>query len=346
MDLEFTEEQDLLRETVRGVCARHCSLDVVRQLENDPVGYPEKFWSQLSELGLLYTDLSMIDLAIIHEEFGRALAPSPAFASVIMSGAVLEAVGSEELRATVEAGDTIIVPAWLEPERGFGPSGVTTRVTEGRVTGVKRHVPFASSADRLLVLTQDGIALVDPKSPGVRLTHQMSIASDAQYRVDLEGAPAELVTTAEWWPIWERAMHDGIILLAAQAVGGARYTLDITVQYSKDRFQFDKPLGAFQAIAHYLADAVTALDGAELLVWEAAWARSEGRSVRTLAPMAKLFACKTFRQITAMAQQVFGGVGFTVEYDIQLYFRRAKQLQLTWWDDRYLEELIAAEVLG
>jgi alkylation response protein AidB-like acyl-CoA dehydrogenase len=104
-------------------------------------------------------------------------------------------------------------------------------------------------------------------------------------------------------------------------------------------------LGAFQAIAHYLADAVTAVDGAETLVLEAAWARSEGRSIARLAPMAKLFACQTFRDVTAMAQQVFGGVGFTVEYDIQLYFRRAKQLQISWWDSRYLEELIAADVL-
>ena len=117
------------------------------------------------------------------------------------------------------------------------------------------------------------------------------------------------------------------------------------MQYAKDRRQFDKPLGAFQAIAHYLADAVTAVDGAETLVWEAAWARDAGRSHARLAPMAKLFACQTFRDVTAMAQQVFGGVGFTVEYDIQLYFRRAKQLQLSWWDDRYLEELIAADVL-
>jgi alkylation response protein AidB-like acyl-CoA dehydrogenase len=140
-------------------------------------------------------------------------------------------------------------------------------------------------------------------------------------------------------------LRDGIVLLAAQAVGGARYALDITVQYAKDRFQFDKPLGAFQSIAHYLADAVTRVDGAETLVWEAAWARSTGRSTARLAPMAKLFACQTFRDVTAMAQQVFGGVGFTVEYDIQLYFRRAKQLQLSWWDGRHLEELVAAQVL-
>ncbi len=140
-------------------------------------------------------------------------------------------------------------------------------------------------------------------------------------------------------------MHDGIILAAAQAVGGAQYAMDITVQYAKDRHQFDKPLGAFQALAHYLADATTAVDGAEVLVHEAAWARSEGRSVAKLAPMAKLFACQTFRDVTATAQQIFGGIGFTVEFDIQLYFRRAKQLQITWWDTRYLEELVAAAVL-
>ena len=140
-------------------------------------------------------------------------------------------------------------------------------------------------------------------------------------------------------------MHDGCILLGAQAMGGAQQALDITVQYAKDREQFDKPLGAFQAIAHYLADAVTAVDGGTTLVHEAAWARAEGRPVDTLAPMAKLFACRTFRDVTAMAQQVFGGIGFTVDFDIQLYFRRAKALQMSWWDTRYLEELVASAVL-
>ena len=87
------------------------------------------------------------------------------------------------------------------------------------------------------------------------------------------------------------------------------------------------------------------MDGAEVLVHEAAWARSDGRSVAKLAPMAKLYACQTFRDVTATAQQIFGGIGFTVEFDIQLYFRRAKELQLSWWDPRTLEELIAAQVL-
>lgn len=359
MDLEFTEEQQLLRETVRGVCARHAGLDVVRQLEDDPIGYPEKLWVQLAELGLIGltipeedggSGMSMLDAMIVYEELGRSLAPSPHFVSSVMAGGVLSRTASTDWLSRIASGDAIVTTAWLEPDRGFGPAGVQSRLDGSRLSGTKRHVPFASSADRLLVLARRGekiaLALVDPKADGVTLTQQHTIASDTQYRVEFDNVEVSEVISDDGWSVWDETMHDGIILLAAQAVGGARYALDITVQYAKDRFQFDKPLGAFQAIAHYLSDAVTALDGAELLVWEAAWARSEGRSIARLAPMAKLFACTTYRDITAMAQQVFGGVGFTVEYDIQLYFRRAKQLQLSWWDDRYLEELVALEVLG
>jgi len=132
---------------------------------------------------------------------------------------------------------------------------------------------------------------------------------------------------------------------SSDLMGGARTALDLTVQYSKDRKQFDKPLGAFQALAHYLADAVTTVDGGDTLVHQAAWARAEDLSIRKLAPMAKLFACRTYRDVTAMGQQIFGGMGFTLEVDMQLHFRRAKQLQISWWDSRYLEELVASAVL-
>ncbi|MBV8981239.1 MAG: acyl-CoA/acyl-ACP dehydrogenase, partial [Acidimicrobiia bacterium] len=304
MDLELTEEQQLLRETVRGLCARHAGLDVVRQLENDPLGYPEKFWLQLGETGLLDLDeLSMLDAVVMYQELGRAIAPSPHFVSAVMSAGVLRQAGSDWL-GRVTSGEAIIAPAWLEPDRGFGPAGVQVRVDgDGRVTGTKRHVQFASAADRLLVLArtgddQVGYVLVDPKGDGVTLTQQQTISNDTQYRGDFAGAPGELVGTTGW-QVWDEVMRDGIILLAAQAVGGARYALDITVQYAKDRHQFDKPLGAFQAIAHYLADAVTTVDGAETLVYEAAWARDNDKTTARLAPMSKLYACQTFRDVTA-----------------------------------------------
>ena len=224
------------------------------------------------------------------------------------------------------------------------------------LNGVKWHVPFASAATAMNVLARTGdgdrdvdLFVVDAGAAGVTMNQQLTIASDTQYEVTFSDvrvpASARIGAAGSGWETWHETMLDGIVMLAAQAVGGARYALDITVQYAKDREQFDKPLGAFQAIAHYLADAVTAVDGAETLVYEAAWARANGRPIDRLAPMAKLFACKTYRDVTATAQQIFGGVGFTLEYDIQLYFRRAKQLQVSWWDDRRLEALIAASVL-
>jgi len=370
MDLDLTPEQEMLREAVRGTCARHADLTVVRQLEDDPIGYPPKFWEQLGELGLLGMTLperfggsgmSILDGVVVYQELGRSLAPSPHFVSSVMAGGVIAKAGTEAQQERwlpkIASGEAIITPAWLEPEGGYGPGGVQVRaVPDGdgwRLTGVKRHVAFARAATHLLVLARvgDDVALlvVDPATPGIELTQQMTVASDTQYRVEFTdvAVPADALIGAstDGWPVWDDVMRDGIILLAGQAVGGARHALDLAVQYSKDRHQFDKPLGAFQALAHYMADAVTALDGAETLVYEAAWARSEGRDVSRLAPMAKLFACRTFRDITATAQQIFGGVGFTLDYDIQLYFRRAKQLELSWWDTRYLENLVAADVL-
>jgi alkylation response protein AidB-like acyl-CoA dehydrogenase len=177
----------------------------------------------------------------------------------------------------------------------------------------------------------------------------MSISSDTQYRMDLDGvavsAADRIGAAGSGWATWTKVMEVAMILAAAQANGGCEHALDITVQYSKDREQFDKPLGAFQALAHNMADAKTSLDGSKILSYEAAWAYSNGKPVEKLAPMAKLFAANSYRDTTAMAQQIFGGVGFTLEYEIQLYFRRAKQLQISWNDTRRCEELIAAAVL-
>jgi len=373
LDLEFDQEQELLRQTVRDVLARHCPPAVVRQMEDDPVGYPASLWAQLGELdliGLLLPDeyggsaMSLLEGVALYEELGRTLAPTPHFVSAVMSGGVLAAAGSDAQKdrwlRPVAAGEAIVTPAWLEPDNGFTPRGVAARaVAEGsgfRLSGLKRHVAFASAADRLLVLARTGEAaeavdlfLVDPAAPGVSLRQRFSLASDTQYEVALSGVVVDdedrIGPPGSGWATWQQVLEPGLVLLAAQAVGGARYALEITTQYAKDRWQFDKPLGAFQSLAHYLADAVTALDGAEQLVHEAAWAGANGRPLTSLAPMAKLFACTTFRDITAMAQQIFGGIGFTLDFDIQLYFRRAKQQQLMWAGDRTLEDAVAGALL-
>jgi alkylation response protein AidB-like acyl-CoA dehydrogenase len=372
LDLDFDPEQELLRHTARDVLARHCTLEVVREMEDDPVGYPAALWTQLAELdliGLLLPEeyggsgMSLIEGVALYEELGRALAPTPHFVSAVLSGGMLAAAGSdaqkEQWLRPVASGGAILTPAWLEPENGFSPLGVQTRaVADGsrfRLNGLKRHVLFASAADRLIVLARTGddpdavdLFLVDSAAGGVTLRQQFSIASDTQYEVTLSdvvvGEDDRIGPPGSGWATWQQVLEPALVLLAAQAVGGARYALEITTQYAKDRHQFDKPLGAFQALAHYLADAVTSLDGAEQLEHEAAWAGASGRSLESLAPMAKLFACSTFRDITAMAQQLFGGIGFTLDFDIQLYFRRAKQQQLMWANDRVLEDAVAVSL--
>jgi alkylation response protein AidB-like acyl-CoA dehydrogenase len=364
LDLTFTQEQEMLREVVRGLCTAHAPLSVVRDMEDDPFGFPQELWKQLADLdlvGLLLPEaqggsgMGLLEGVVLYEELGRALAPVPHFVSAVLSGGLLAAAGDTEWLPRVASGEAIVTPAWLEPDNGFGPEGVQVAATPDgdgwRITGTKRHVQFARAATRLLVLARvgdgaDGVGffLVDPTGPGVELTQQFSIASDTQYQVALEAAPAQRIGGASW-TAWETVRDDALILLAAWAEGAATYAQEITVQYAKDREQFGKPLGAFQAIAHYLADRQTELDGARTLVHEAAWARATGRSVARLAPMAKLFAGQMFRDLTATAQQIFGGVGFTLEYDIQLYFRRAKALQVSLWNDRYLEDLIASDVL-
>ena len=370
MDLQFTEEQEAIRDMTRALLEEYASVDVVRIAENDPRGYPDVLWKQLAEAGIVGVlipeaygggGLTMLEAALIFEEIGRAMAPVPQFVSGVMSAGVLLEAGSEEQKQMwlpkIASGEAVLTPAWIEPGGGYGEAGVQLAAkkdgSDYLLSGQKLNVQFGGVADRLVVLarTESGVDLflVDPAAAGVTLTHYLSQSGEPHYRVDLEEvrvSEADRIGSAgSGWATWDTVMHGGIVLLAAQAIGGADRCLAETVEYAKVRVQFAKPLGAFQALAHYMADASTRIDGGRVLVQEAAWNAAQGRSIQRFAPMAKLFACNTYQQTTKMCAQIWGGVAFTIEYDVQLFFRRAKELQLSWWDRAYLEELVAADVL-
>ena len=329
MDLAFTDEQEMLREAVRGLCAD--AADSVRAMENDPKGFDDDFWQGLAAMGLtgLMTPealggsgMGLLDAVVVYEELGRSLVPSPHLVSAVVAAGVLATAGSDaqqtEWLPAMAAGDAVLSVAWLEPDNSSGPSGVQLTAqanpTGGDdrgfvLTGIKRHVPFASSADRLVVLARTGdgsevidLFLVDPTAEGVTLTLQPTVAGDSQYRVDLDGvrvtADDRIGAAGTGWATWSTVMTDAMVLVAAQAVGAAEATHALTTEYAKERHQFDKPIGSFQAISHYLADGITAIDGARVLVHRAAWTRDEGRDVASLAPMAKLFATQTCRDVT------------------------------------------------
>ncbi|MFP6654723.1 MAG: acyl-CoA dehydrogenase, partial [Myxococcota bacterium] len=263
----------------------------------------------------------------------------------------------DEWLTQIANGDAVLTPAWLEPDRGYGERGIALAAkADGEdflLTGRKRSVPFAGSATRLIVLarTDAGVDLflVDPNAEGIQSKQLLSQGREPHFQIDFDGvrvqASDRIGAPGSGWATWSEMLHQGIILLSAQAIGGANRCLEETVVYANERVQFNKPLGAFQALAHYMADASTNIDGGRVLVHEAAWNHAQGRSISRLAPMAKLFCCETYRETTRVCAQIWGGVAFTIEYDQQMFFRRAKHLQLSWWDTPMLEELIAADVL-
>jgi len=171
MDLEFSEEQHLMRDMSRAMLAEHCPIEVVRQMEDDPKGYPDGLWKQIGELGLAGILIpeayggsaqSLLDAALVYEEFGRALAPTPHFVSCVLSARILLAAGSEEQKSAwierIANGSAILSPAWLEPDRGYGPAGIALEAraagSDFTLSGSKRHVPFARAADRLIALAR------------------------------------------------------------------------------------------------------------------------------------------------------------------------------------------------
>ncbi|HEY3587901.1 MAG TPA: acyl-CoA dehydrogenase, partial [Myxococcaceae bacterium] len=289
-------------------------------------------------------------------------------ARAVAEGSGFRLSGLKRHVAFAAAADRLVVLA----RTGEAADAIDLFLVDPAAPGVRLRQQFSLASDTQYEVTLSGVVVSDedrigpPGSgwatwmqvlePGLVLLAAQAVGG-ARYALEIttqyEVALSGVVVSAEdrigpqgtGWATWQQVLEPGLVLLAAQAAGGARYALEITTQYAKDRWQFDKPLGAFQSLAHYLADAVTTLDGAEQLVHEAAWAGANGQPLTSLAPMAKLFACTTFRDITAMAQQIFGGIGFTLDFDIQLYFRRAKQQQLMWANDRTLEDAVAGALL-
>lgn len=373
MDLELNEEQLMLRDGLQKLLAAECSTKLVRKMENDPVGYSPELWRALAEMGIAGLTIpedaggsgqSAIELAIVHEELGKALCPSPLLESSVIAAELLMRAGSAEQKKqwlpAIASGEAVLVPAWLEPGNSFGPRGVRLAAVAGAggiiLSGVKFCVPFAAAASRLLVLARVGpadrdidILMVDPRASGVSMTQLRTMDSDAQYEVKFDGVVVNesdrIGAKGQGWSSWEAVRTTANIALGAWAVGCGTRAHEMATQYAKERVQFGRPIGSFQAMSHPLANIAMELEGARALVLQAAWASSVGKPFSHLAAMAKLNAEAATTHSTAMAQQVYGGIGFTVDIDIQLYFRRARQNRFAWGTVNDLRETIAASIL-
>ena len=368
MDFQFSEEQDMLRNFARSFMDDNITKEHVREMEKDEKGYSPDYWQQMAELGwmgLVFPEeyggqgMGFFELAILFEEMGRACCPGPFFSTTLCGLAILDA-GSEEQKKEflpqIAEGKLIMSPAILEPAGTYTPEGIELKAkAEGDdyvLNGTKLFVPDAASADYFLVpaKTDDGITilLVDARSAGISITPLTTIASDKQAEVTFENVKlpkANIVgETGKGWDTVQRVIQRGAIGKCAEIIGGAQKVLEMTIEYSKERVQFGKAIGSFQAVQHHGANMATDVDGSKFITYEAAWLAGEGEPCAKEISMAKAWCSDAYQRILTTSHQVHGAIGFTMDHDLQLYFRRGKAAELAYGDADYHRELIAVEM--
>jgi len=261
----------------------------------------------------------------------------------------------------IASGEIIMTLALTEPSAKWTADGVQLEAKKDGsdyvLTGTKLFVQDAHVTDYMIVAAriggsgENGITLfiVDSKSPGIKYEVLKTIAADKQCEVTFENVkvPASniLGQEGEGWPIIEKTKKVATVAACAYLVGLSQMDFDVTLNYAKERVQFGRPIGSFQAIQHKLADAVIDVDGSRFITYKAAWSLQEGEpDADLMISMAKAWTSDASRRVVAHGQQIHGGIGFTKEYKIQLYFRRQKWMELMWGDADYHRELVAQKL--
>lgn len=375
MDLSLTEEQELLQTSARDFLRQECPTTHVRAMEEDATGYSPDLWKQVAELGwagLMFPEqyggsgYTFIELCVLMEEFGRALLPSPFHSTVLTFGLPLLFAGSDEQKqrtlTAISNGTRLGTLALTEPSASFEPSGISVRAERRdggfTINGTKLFVLNAHTADELLVAVRTSdtsgpehgisLVLVPANASGVEITPLQTIASDRQFEVEFRnvevGAQALVGGLNEGWPILKKTIDHATVAKCAEMVGIAQVAFDMSVDYAKNRVQFGRPIGSFQAIKHKCADMVIDVDGSRFITYRAAWHLAEGLDADREIAMAKAWTSDACRRVCAQAHQLHGGIGFTKEYDLQLYFRRAKQGEVFYGDADLHREVVAQEI--
>jgi len=371
MDLGLSEEQELLKNAARDFLEKECPEQHVRDMEEDEKGYSPELWKKMGELGwqgLIVPDqyggqgFSFLDLIILIEEFGRALVPGPFIPTAVGGAIALLEAGSDAQKQQylpkIASGEQVWALAFTEPSARFDAEGIELAAKQDGdgyvLNGTKLFIRDAHVSDYMTVVArtggqgEDGVTLfiVDSKSPGISFQTLKTIASDKQCEVKFENVkvPAANVVgePGKGWTAFERIARKGTVVECAYLVGLAQKDFEISVQYAKDRIQFGRPIGSFQAIQHKAADMVTDVDGARFIMYKAAWSVAEDQPDADLdVHMAKAWCSEATRRVVAHGQQIHGGIGFTKEYIVQLYFRRQKAGELAWGDADFHRELVA-----
>ena len=376
MDLGFSEEQEMLRKTARDFLETECPTSLVKEMAEDEQGYTSGLWGKMAELGWMGLALpeehdgmgmSFLDLAVLLEEMGRACLPGPFFSTVVLGGLTILEAGNEEqkkeLLPKIAAGEAILTMALTEPSASYDPASITVKAVPDKddyvISGTKLFVENAHIADYLICVArtkdgagkdEDGITLflVDGKSPGITTILLKTIAGDKQCEVTFDNVRVPqknmLGERDKGWPVVAKILQKATVAKCAEMIGGAQAALDMSVAYAKERVQFGRPIGSFQAIQHHCANMVTDVDGSRFITYQAAWMVSEGLPATMEVSMAKAWVSESYRRVTQLGHQIHGGIGFCMDHDMPLYFKRAKAAEPTFGSADWHREIVAREL--
>ena len=369
MDLGLTEDQEMLRSMAREFIEQETPRTFVRDMEEDDRGFTADMWQKIAQVGWLGlivpeehggTGQNLVDLGILLEEVGHGVMPGPFFNTALTTVAILDA-GSDAQKADylprIAAGDLIATTAILEPYSRLDANGINLEAAASgdgyTLNGTKMFVENAHAADLLLVAArtggsgEDGITLllVDAQSDGVSVDKLKTIATDNQCEVTFNNVSVPganvLGEAGNGWSVLRLLLQKGAALRCCQMVGALQEVLDMTVEYVKNRVQFGRPIGSFQAIQHYCANMATDVDGSRFITYQAIWRLGEGLPSDLEVSSAKAWVSDSAQRVAATAHQCHGAIGFTQEHDLQLFTRRLKAWEVSFGDGDYHRERVA-----
>ena len=365
IDVSLTEEQELIQNSARDFFARECPPAAVRRAEAAAEDFPRAVWQQMADLGWLGMSFaeeyggagcSVLDLLPLYTELGRHIAPVPLLDAVGLAGALIDAAGSAEqnkrILPGIASGELLAVCAHMEPEGVYGPRGITLaakkRGNDYVLQGTKLLVPCAQAANLFIVAARtsgtreaEGISLflLDPKAKGVTAERTQTMTGEKLYALSFNDAavPASslLGAAGQGWPALDQALMRASILQSAVVVGAGERVLDMTAEYARNRVQFGKAIGSYQAVQYLVTDIAIAVHLARLLNIQAAWCHASGRPWLREAALGKAAACKAAVAMIEGGHETHAGIGFMLDYDLQLYTRRAKHWEWNLGDRHY-----------
>ena len=377
MEFSLNEEQEMLKTMARDFLENECPKTFVREMMDDEAGHSPDLWKKMAEVGWLGLTLpeeyggsamNFRDLAVLCEEMGRAMMPGPFLSTLLMAGLPILNAGTDDQKSKflpmIANGEAVFTLAVTEEDGDFWPEGVQLKATKmGNdyvLNGTKYFVPDARAADYIIVAArtrrsenpEEGITLflVDTSEWGTYVAPLKGIdETRKQYELVLTrvAVPSRHIIgeVDQGWPILQEMALKATAALCAEMVGGCEWILETTVNYAKERVQFGVAIGSFQVIKHKCADMYSALEYARSLMEAAAEAiREDNADAPALISMAKSSCADAYKLIADHGVQVHGGIGFTWDHDLHLYFKRARSSDITFGDSTYHRELIASSL--